>query len=364
MSQIPFVDLHAQYLSIKNEIDAAIENVIKSSNYIGGEPVKLFEKEFADYLGIQNVEACANGTDSIEIILKALGIGSGDEVIVPAISWISTSEAVSSVGASPVFVDVDENTFTINANLIESKITSRTKAIIPVHLYGQPAEMDKIMSLSKKHKLFVIEDCAQAHGAKFNNQMVGTFGIASSFSFYPGKNLGAYGDAGAIATNDKNLAEKCRLIANHGQLTKHHHVIEGRNSRMDGLQAAILSVKLKHLHKWTVARQRAAALYKKIISAKSNILIQQSFPNSEHVYHLFVVRVKNRTEITKRFDEQGIAWAIHYPKALPFLGAYQHLNFSSSDFPVAAQITGEILSIPMYPELSEVQIEKIGALLF
>ena len=238
--KIPFVDLYAQYVSIKPDIDAAIEKTIKNSSYIGGQAVKDFEKAFASYLGLSNVIACANGTDSIEILLQSFGVGKGDEVIVPAASWISTSEAVSSVGATPVFVDIEAEYYTINPALIEAAITPKTKAIIPVHLYGHPADMPAIMKIAEKHKLVVIEDCAQSHGARINGQIVGSFGNAASFSFYPGKNLGAYGDAGAMATNDDAVAEKARMIANHGQKGKHHHIMEGRNTRHDGLQAAIL----------------------------------------------------------------------------------------------------------------------------
>src|SRR5579863_8896253 len=252
--KVPFADLYTQYLSIKNDIDRAIETTIRNSSYIGGQAVRDFEAAFAAYVGIDHVIACGNGTDSIEILLQAFGVGKGDEVIVPAISWISTSEAVSTVGATPVFVDIEEEYFTMDPVLLRKAITPRTKAVIPVHLYGQPADMPAIMKIAEAHKLLVIEDCAQAHGAKIAGRTVGTFGHAASFSFYPGKNLGAYGDAGCMATNDPAIAEKARMISQHGQKGKHNHLIEGRNSRLDGLQAAILLAKLPYLGKWTEAR--------------------------------------------------------------------------------------------------------------
>jgi dTDP-4-amino-4,6-dideoxygalactose transaminase len=361
--EVPFVDLYAQYLSIKEEIDNAIENTIRESAYIGGSTVKNFETNFSNYLGITNVVSCANGTDSLEIILEAQGIGRGDEVIVPALSWISTSEAVSSVGATPVFVDIHPDYYTINVDLIKEKITANTRAIIPVHLYGNPADMEAIVKIAKEFNLFVLEDCAQAHGAMLNGKMVGTFGDASSFSFYPGKNLGAYGDAGAIATNNQVLADKCRMIANHGQIKKHHHKIEGRNSRLDGLQAAILDVKLKHLSKWTMQRQKNASVYRELLKDKSSITLPTEQPKSEHVYHLFVIKTNRREELTTIFSENKIGWAIHYPEALPFLDAYLTYGYKQDDFPVAYQTVREIISLPMYSELSEEEIEFVSSLL-
>lgn len=356
---IPFVDLYSQYLSIKTEIDLAIERVIKNSAFIGGEEVSNFEKLFSEYLGINHIVSCANGTDSIEIILEALGVGEGDEVIVPAISWISTSEAVSRVGARPVFVDIDANYFTIDTSKIAEKITSNTKAIIPVHLYGHPCNMTTIMEIAKDKNILVIEDCAQAHGAKWQGKMVGTFGIAASFSFYPGKNLGAYGDAGAMATNDSNLASKLRQIANHGQEGKHNHVVEGRNSRLDGLQAAILSVKIKYLNEWTVCRQLAAINYFNFIKSEK-IQLPKTHLNAEHVFHLYVIRVNDRDSVVEHLNKHGINTAIHYPKALPFLKCYEQLNLSETDFPVANEYQNKILSLPMYAELKENQIEYIS----
>jgi len=352
MTNVPFVDLKAQYLSISDEIDKAIFSVINEGAFIGGSYVSKFEKEFGEYLEQPFVIGCGNGTDSLEIIMKALGIGQGDEVIVPALSWFSTSEAVSAVGATPVFVDVDERYFTIDPALIGMKLTKKTKAIIPVHLYGQAADMKSIMSIASTHGLKVIEDCAQSHGAEFGGKKTGTWGHASSFSFYPGKNLGAYGDAGCIVTNDEELAKVCRMIANHGQLVKHNHVIEGRNSRLDGLQAAILSVKLKYLENWTSGRINNAEYYSELLN-KTIVGIPAVRPGSRHVFHLYVVRVKDREWLMNSLKEKGVQTFVHYPTALPLLKAYSTRNYSEDDFPVASMLTKEILSIPMYHELDK-----------
>lgn len=356
--QIPFVDLKAQYLSIKDEMDTAIAQILQNTAFIGGEPVKRFEKAFTKYLGIQHCIGCANGTDAIEILLKAMSIGQGDEVIVPAISWISTSEAVSSVGATPVFVDIEPDFYTIDPSKIKEKITPNTKAIIPVHLYGQAANMPAIMEIAQKHQLKVLEDCAQAHGASIEGKTVGTWGDCASFSFYPGKNLGAYGDAGAMVTNNELLAQQARRIANHGQLTKHDHQIEGRNSRLDALQAAILTVKLQYLENWTQKRIQNAQLYRDLLS-DATVVTPNVRQNSQHVFHLYVIRSSKRDELKEYLKSQGIASAIHYPTPLPFLPCYASFNHSTDDFPIAAQYQGEILSLPMYAELSKEQIQYV-----
>lgn len=356
---IPFVDLNAQYLTLKGDIDNAISNILQKASFIGGEEVKKFESGFADFLGVKHAIGCANGTDSIEILLKALGIGKDDEVIVPAMSWISTAEAVGNVGATPIFVDIEEAYFTINPDLIEAKITSKTKAIIPVHLYGQVCDMDKIVAIAKKHNLFILEDVAQAHNAKYKSQLTGTFGDCASFSFYPGKNLGAYGDSGGMTTNNDEIAATARMIANHGQTTKHTHLIEGRNSRLDTLQASVLSVKLPHLEKWTLARIDNAAKYSESLSQVNELKLPNVRENSRHVFHLYVIRTKRRKELQQYLNNQGIQTAIHYPKSLPFLDCYKKDNYSESDFPVSAKIQSEILSIPMFAELTEGQIEIV-----
>jgi len=360
--KVPFVDLYAQYLDIKKDIDSAIENTIRTSAYIGGPAVKEFEKAFAAWVGVDHVVACGNGTDSIEILLKAYGVGAGDEVIVPAISWISTSEAVGAVGATPVFVDIEEDYFAIDATRVEAAITKNTKAIIPVHLYGHPADMPAIMAIATKHRLVVIEDCAQSHGARIDGKAAGTFGHAASFSFYPGKNLGAYGDAGCMATNDPAIAEQVRMIAQHGQKGKHNHLIEGRNSRLDGLQAAILLAKLPHLDSWTDRRIANAAHYDKVLKG-GDFCIPKVRPGSRHVYHLYVIRTKNRAAVQEKLEKAGIETAIHYPTPLPFLPCYAHFGHKPEDFPVAASCRQTILSIPMFAELTPQQMDHVAFVL-
>lgn len=356
--QIPFVDLTAQYKSIQPEIDAAIANVIAETAFISGKYAQTFEKEFAAWLGVAHCIACANGTDAIEIMLQAMGIGAGDEVIVPACSWISTSETVSFVGAKPVFVDIDRQTYLIDPEKIEAKITDKTKAIIPVHLHGQAADMTRIMAIAEKHNLLVLEDCAQAHGATWNGKKVSTFGHAATFSFYPGKNLGAYGDAGAMTTNDKDLAVMVRMIANHGQLKKHNHVMEGRNSRLDGLQGAILSAKLPHVDAWTEARQRHAATYNRLL-AGSGLKTPTVANAATHVYHVYVIEVPAREQIIQALDEAGIAHAIHYPVPLPFLKPYADQQATPADYPAAHDAHTKILSLPMYPEMTDDMIQYV-----
>ncbi len=359
--KIPFVDLRAQYKTIQKEIDSAIKNVIADCAFVGtsgNKYVKKFEEEFANYIGAKHCVACANGTDAIEIALKALGIKAGDEVLVPALTWISTAEAVSNIGAKPVFVDIDEY-YTIDATKIEAKINKKTQAIIPVHLYGQPADMTTIIKIAKKHHLKVIEDCAQAHGAELNGQRIGTFGDVATFSFFPGKNLGAYGDAGAVVTNNQKLADQCRKVSQHGQLDKkHYHYIEGRNSRMDGIQAAVLSIKLKHLDNWTKARIKNAEKYHQLLS---NVELPKVHPGAKHVYHLFVIKTENRDKFQNHLKEKGIETGIHYPTALPFLAAYETYRHKPLDFPVACNATKKILSLPMYAELTDAQIKFVCA---
>lgn len=355
---IPLVDLKAQYLSIKEEVDTAMQHVIDDCSFIGGKNVTSFEGRFASYIGVNHCIGCANGTDAIEILLKAMDIGIGDEVIVPAVSWISTSEAVSSVGARPIFVDIDPSTYTIDCNLIEEKLSERTKAIIPVHLYGHPADMNKIMAIAKKNNLFVLEDCAQAHGAKIDGRKVGSFGDCASFSFYPGKNLGAYGDAGCMVTNNEALAAKSRMITNHGQIEKHHHLLEGRNSRLDAIHASVLNVKLDHIDTWNQARQKNASYYTDQL-ASSNIIVPTEKYKCEHVFHLYVIKHKKRDQLKEFLQTNGIGVAIHYPVALPFLGCYSHLSLLEEDFPVASKHQQEILSLPMYPELRQSQMKFV-----
>ena len=356
--KIPFVDLKAQYQSIKQEIDTAIQSVIEDAAFIKGPYVEKFENEFSTYLGLPHTIGVGNGTDAIEIALKALAIGPGDEVIVPAHTWISTAEAVSYTGAKVVFSEVDADNYCLDPSLLQEKLTSKTKAIIAVHLYGHPAPMAEINKLAKENNLFVIEDCAQAHGAKIDNQLVGTMSDVATFSFFPGKNLGAYGDAGAIVTKDSELAEKCRMLANHGRLGKFDHAFEGRNSRLDGLQASILSVKLKHLEAWTEKRIAAAKKYCSQLEG-TNYKIPTHSENIRHVYHLFVIEAEGRDALRDKLSKEGIATGIHYPVALPFLKAYESFGHSKSDFPVSSSSMNKILSLPIYPEISDEQIAYI-----
>ena len=350
--KIPFVDLKAQYQCIKPDIDHAIQSVINETAFVGGKYVKRFEEEYAEAYGIRHCISVANGTDAIYVTLKSLGIGPGDEVITVANSWISTSETITQAGAKPVFVDIEPDYYTIDVLKIEEKITPNTKAIIPVHLFGQPAEIDTIRDICDTHDLYLIEDCAQAHFAEYMGKKVGTFGIAGTFSFYPGKNLGAYGDAGAIVTNDDELATKGRMFANHGSLKKHHHEIEGINSRMDGIQAAILSVKLPHIADWNQKRYHNALLYNELLADVEDIVTPIIRPNAKHIFHLYVIRTPKRDQLPEYLQDHGISTGIHYPTALPFLKAYAYLGNSLEDFPVAYQYQGEILSLPMYPELT------------
>jgi dTDP-4-amino-4,6-dideoxygalactose transaminase len=357
---IPFVDLRKQYLSIKEEVDRAIFEVIENTAFIGGKHVEEFERNFEKIYNIKHCISVANGTDSLYIIMKMLNIGPGDEVITVANSWISSSETISQTGARPVFVDIDPTYYTIDETKIEKFINKNTKAIIPVHIHGQICNMEKIIEIGKKFNLPVIEDCAQSHFSEFNGKYAGTFGIAGSFSFYPGKNLGAYGDAGCIITNDDDLALKCRMFARHGALKKHNHLMEGVNSRMDGLQAAILNVKLNYIHSWTNSRIEKAQLYNEFLKNINGIVIPQIRENSKHTFHLYVIRTKLRDELMSFLKHWGIECAIHYPLALPNMPAYKYLDYNEADFPVSSLYQKQILSLPIYPEISSDQIKFIS----
>lgn len=361
--RIPLVDLKAQYLTIKDQIDEAIRQVVEETAFVGdagNRSVKQFETDFAAYVGTDHCITCANGTDSIEILLRAHGIGVGDEVIVPAMTWISTASAVSSVGATPVFVDIDAQFYTIDETLIEQAITPNTKAIIPVHLYGNMAHMPAIMDIADKHELIVIEDCAQAHGAEMYGKRAGSWGHSASFSFYPGKNLGAYGDAGCMTTNNAELAASCRMICNHGQISKHDHQLIGRNSKIDGIQAAVLSAKLPYLDQWTQARIDNAAYYRKQLP---DVVTPSVRPNSKHVFHLYVVQVGDRDMLLEELKKENIFAGIHYPVSLPFLPVYAHLGHQTNDFPVAHAFQSKIISLPLYPELTAENIDRVASVL-
>ncbi len=357
---VPFADLHAQYLSIRGEVDAAIAEVIAGSAFIRGPFVEKFERAFAEAMGVAHCVSCANGTDSLYIAMNALGVKPGDEVIAPAHSWISTTETITQAGGKVVFCDTDPATFTIDPAKIEAKITPRTVGIMPVHLYGQPADMDPIMALAGKHRLWVIEDCAQAHLARYKGQLVGTFGQAASFSFYPGKNLGAMGDAGALLTPDAELARRMAMFARHGGLTKGDHQIEGINSRLDGLQAAVLSVKLPHLPGWTARRQEIARTYAEMLADIDGLTLPYGADGREHVWHLYVVQHDRRDALAKHLADRGIQTAVNYPVALPFLPAYSRLGHRTSDFPVAYHHQSRILSLPIFPEISAAQMQTVA----
>ena len=357
---VPFADLHAQYLTIKDGIDAAIANVIKTSAFIRGSYVQEFEQAFSAAMQIKHCVSCANGTDSLYIAMHGLGVKPGDEVIVPAHSWISTSETITQAGGTVVFCDTDANTYTLDPAQLEAKITPRTVGIIPVHLYGQSADMGAIMAVARKHKLWVIEDCAQAHLAQWEGQQVGTFGNAASFSFYPGKNLGAMGDAGAVCTNDDGLAARMGRFARHGGLTKGDHQIEGINSRLDGLQAAILSVKLPHLAGWTQRRQALATHYGFLLQGVNGLGLPITAPGREHVFHLYVVQHEMRDALARHLNGLGVQTVISYPTALPFLPAYARFGHQPADFPNAHRNQSRILSIPIFPEMTEAQQQAVA----
>ena len=365
---IPFVDLKKQYQGIALEIDAVIAEVISKTAFISGPYAKKFEKAFAEFCGARYCVGVGNGTDALYIALRALDIGPGDEVITAANSFIATSEAISTTGARVVFADINPETYNIDPDDVRSKLTEKTSAIIPVHLYGQPVDMDQIMAIAKEHNLKIVEDCAQAHGALYKGTPVGTFGDFGCFSFYPGKNLGAYGDGGGIVTNDEQLATRARMIANHGRVEKYNHELEGVNSRMDGIQAGVLSVKLKYLPDWNENRRKAADLYGKYLDG-IDVGLPQVIEDVVPVYHLYVVRVRKewRSRIQEYLKDQGISTGIHYPIALHELKAYKYLGHRPDDYPEASSASGQILSLPMYPEITESEVryvaEKLGHIL-
>lgn len=352
--EVPFVDLRAQYKSIKKSIDVAINEVVENTSFIGGSIVDEFEEEFAQYICTAHGIGCANGTDAIEIALEALGIGAGDEVLVPAYTWVSTASAVRRVGAEPVFVDVHPDFYTIDPDKLEKALTKKTKAIIPVHFYGLPADMPAIMALAEKHELWVIEDCAQAHGAKILKRNVGTFGHMATFSFYPGKNLGAYGDGGAVLTNNDKLAKSARCIARLGQEGKHNHLLAGRNSRLDTLQAAILRAKLPFLEEWTARRRWVARQYNLKLDDTA-VKLPRIPTDFKHVYHLYVIQSENRDELKQFLAKNGIQTQLHYPKPL------NQMTFFKKAVPkaVADAMAGRILSLPIYPEMTDKQIDYV-----
>jgi len=359
---VPFADLQLQYRTIKDEIDSAVAAVIRDNAFIRGPYVEAFEREFAEAVEIKHCVSCANGTDALYLAMAALTVRPGDEVITSAHSWISTSAMITRAGANVVFADTDGATFTIDPAAIEAAITPRTVGIIPVHLYGQPADMDAITAIARKHKLWVIEDCAQAHLARYRGQQVGTFGNVAAYSFYPGKNLGAMGDAGAVVTNDSNLAERIAMLARHGGLIKHQHQIEGINSRLDGMQAAILSAKLPHLRDWTRARQDAADVYDAGLRQIADIVVPRVGLDRTHVYHLYTIQHSRRDALAAHLSAHGVQTAINYPIALPFLEAYRRLAVRPEQFPNAHRDQSRILSLPMFAEITREQQDEVTEL--
>ena len=348
--RVPFNDLRSQHESLQPQLREAMQEVIETSSFIRGAQVGAFEEAFARALGARHCVSCASGTDALYISMRALGVKPGDEVITTAHSWISTSETITQAGGRVVFCDTDDETLTLQPKAIEEKITARTVGVIPVHLYGQPADMTAIMEIAGRHSLWVIEDCAQAHLATFRGRRVGTFGETGIFSFYPGKNLGAMGDAGCIVTNDDALASWTAMFARHGG--KGDHQIEGINSRMDTLQAAVLQVKLPHVARWTEARTRTARLYDDLLSGVGDVVAPKVASHRDHVYHLYVVRTDHRDALRLRLKEGGVETGLHYPKALPFYPAYAYLGHKPQDFPVAYANQSRILSLPIYPEMT------------
>jgi dTDP-4-amino-4,6-dideoxygalactose transaminase len=356
---IPLLDLKAQYLSIKTEVDAAIERVIDRSAFVGGDEVRAFETEFAAFCDADAAVGVGNGTDALYLALRALGLGPGDEVLTVAHTFIATGEAISLTGARPVFVDIRNDTMLMDPDGIEAKITARTRAIIAVHLYGQPCDMDRIVEIAERHRLKVIEDAAQAHGARWRGRKVGSLANVACFSFFPGKNLGAYGDAGAVVSRDAELIRRVRMLANHGRLDKYVHQMEGVNSRLDGLQAAVLRVKLRHLDRWNDARRAHAREYLRLF-ADAGVELPAVHPGAEPVWHLLVVRVSERDQLWKQLNERGIAAGIHYPIPLHQQPAYAHLGYHAGSLPVTEQVAARVLSVPLYAELSAEQVAAVS----
>ncbi len=358
--KVPFLDLQAQYKTIWAEIALAMQKVLDDAAFAGGPHVAQFEKEFAAFCSCQYALGVSSGTAALWMALRGLGVGPGDEVITVPNTFIATAEAISLAGAKPVFVDIDENTYTMNPALLEAAITSRTTAIIPVHLYGQMADMDAIMAIARARKLIVIEDACQAHGATYKGRPAGSIGDAGCFSFYPGKNLGAYGEAGAVVTNNAELAQKIKLLRDHGQPQKYYHAVIGWNDRMDGLQGAILSVKLKHLKTWNKARRAHAQFYRALLSGLENVILPREALDAKHVYHIYAVRVQNRDRMMRALAEKGIQCGVHYPLPLHLQEVYHFLGWRQGSFPIAEKCAKEVLSLPMFPELTEEQIEYVA----
>ncbi|MFO7652371.1 MAG: DegT/DnrJ/EryC1/StrS family aminotransferase [Candidatus Krumholzibacteriia bacterium] len=355
--QVPFVDLKSQYRTIRDEIDQSLAAVIADTAFIAGKYARAFEEDFARYLGAAHCVGVGNGTDALQLAMRAAGIGPGDEVITAANTFVATPEGIALAGATPVFVDCDPRSYNLDPARIEAAITPRTRAIVPVHLYGQPADLDPILEIAGRHGLLVIEDAAQAHGAEYRGRKVGTLGQVACFSFYPGKNLGAYGDAGAVTTGDADLAHRVRMWTDHGSERKYEHAFVGTNSRLDGLQAAVLQVKLRHLDAWTERRRAVARRYGE--SLADVCAVPEELPERRHVYHLYVIRVANRDELMGHLQAEGIGCGIHYPVACPIQPAFAHLGLRPEEFPVAVGMQDQLVSLPMHGDLADEQVEFV-----
>ncbi|MBN2425566.1 MAG: DegT/DnrJ/EryC1/StrS family aminotransferase [Calditrichaceae bacterium] len=355
---IPLIDLKAQYETIQEEMDQAVIDHIRSLKYINGPAVKEFEQAFALAHDVEYAIGCANGTAALHLAFEGLGIGKDDEVITTPMTFIATTEPLRQVGARAVFVDVDPVSYNLDPEKIEQAITPRTKAILAVHLHGNPCQLDRIIEIAEKHNLFVIEDCAQAHLAEFKGKIVGNFGHVSTFSFYPGKNLGAYGDAGMVVTNNEKLAGKIRLLVNHGRTEKYEHIIEGYNYRLDTIQAVVLNIKLKHLEEWTNKRIEKAKIYTGLLK-DMDVKTPEESPHKKHVYHVYAITSAIRDKLAGVLKENGISTGIHYPIPLHLQPAYNYLGYHKGNFPVSERLANEFLSLPLYPELKETDINLI-----
>ncbi len=358
--KVPFLDLKIQYKEIEQEVLPMVTDAMENASFIGGPQVSGFEEEFAGFCDSKFCIGVGSGTDALRFALMAVGISAGDEVITVPNTFIATTEAISQVGATPVFVDIYSDTGNIDVSLIEGKITEKTKAITPVHLYGQPADMDPILEVAKRHNLAVIEDACQAHGALYKNKKAGSMGVAGCFSFYPGKNLGAFGEAGAVVTQDDAIADKIRMIRDHGQEKKYFHQMEGYNGRLDSIQAGVLRIKLKRLGAWNRSRWQNAVYYNELLSEIPGVTIPVEADFVLSVYHLYVILVNNRSELQKFLNEKGIATGLHYPMPLHLQKAYAYLGFKEGAFPVTENVAERLLSLPMYPQLSKKQIEYVA----
>ncbi len=357
--QVPFVDLGAQYRTIEGEIGEATSRVIQQSDFILGREVSLFEEEFAAFCEAKYAIGVDSGTSALELALRAYDIGPGDEVITAANSFIASALAISHAGARPILVDVDPSTYTVDVSAIEKAITPRTKAVIPVHLYGHPAHMNPIRELADKHGLVIIEDACQAHGTRYKGRRAGSLGHAAAFSFYPGKNLGAYGDGGIVVTNDRGIARRLEMLRNYGQKEKYQHLFRGYNRRLDTLQAAVLRVKLRYLEKWNAARRWNAVLYHKFLDG-CGLLLPGEAPGAESVWHLYVIRAEQRDALKEHLISRGISASIHYPIPIHVQPAYLDLGYKKGDFPVTESCAHQVLSLPMYAEISQDQIEYVA----